>query len=75
MGTGITSILLHDLPYQFKGLKIISYIVFGLNVVLFLLFLGLSLFVQYKPLRLLDRVLGLKLISKAVSRVEIKLKK
>lgn len=46
MGTGITSILLHDLPYQFRGLKVISNVVFGLNVVLFLLFLGFSLWVS-----------------------------
>jgi len=43
MGTGITSILLHELPYQFKGLRIIADIIFGLNVVLFLLFLGISI--------------------------------
>lgn len=43
MGTGITSILLHQLPYQFKGLDIISNIIFGLNVVLFLLFLSFSI--------------------------------
>jgi C4-dicarboxylate transporter/malic acid transport protein len=42
MGTGITSILLHQLPYQFKGLGIISNIVFGLNVLLFLLFTAVS---------------------------------
>ena len=31
MGTGIVSILLHELPYQFRGLGIISNIVFRLN--------------------------------------------
>lgn len=43
MGTGITSILLHQLPYQFSGLGIISNVVFGLNVVLFVAFLGISI--------------------------------
>uniref|UniRef100_V5GMS5 Malic acid transport protein n=2 Tax=Kalmanozyma brasiliensis (strain GHG001) TaxID=1365824 RepID=V5GMS5_KALBG len=42
MGTGITSILLHQLPYQFPGLGIISNVLFGLNVLLFFLFLGIS---------------------------------
>ncbi|PWN46567.1 hypothetical protein IE53DRAFT_391258 [Violaceomyces palustris] len=43
MGTGITSILLHQLPYQFHGLDVISNIIFALNVCLYLLFLGLSI--------------------------------
>jgi C4-dicarboxylate transporter/malic acid transport protein len=43
MGTGITSILLHQLPYQFNGLGIISNVIFGLNVFLFLIFFGISL--------------------------------
>lgn len=43
MGTGITSILLHQLPYQFNGLGIIANVIFGLNVVLFVLFLGISI--------------------------------
>lgn len=43
MGTGIVSILLHELPYQFRGLGIISNVVFGINVALFVLFLSLSL--------------------------------
>ncbi|PWN86631.1 putative MFS transporter [Acaromyces ingoldii] len=38
MGTGISSILLHQLPYQFKGLGIISNVIFGLNVLLFVIF-------------------------------------
>lgn len=42
MGTGITAILLHQLPYQFPGLGIISNVIFGLNVLLFFLFLGVS---------------------------------
>lgn len=42
MGTGISSILLHQLPYQFQGLGIISNVLFGLNVVLFLLFVAIS---------------------------------
>ncbi|SNX87359.1 related to Malic acid transport protein [Melanopsichium pennsylvanicum] len=43
MGTGITSILLHQLPYQFRGLAIISNVIFGFNVLLFFLFLGISI--------------------------------
>lgn len=46
MGTGITSILLHQLPYQFKGLGIISNVIFVLNVLLFVLFLGISMYVR-----------------------------
>lgn len=42
MGTGIVSILLHELPYQFRGLGIISNVIFGFNVLLFLLFLLIS---------------------------------
>jgi tellurite resistance protein TehA-like permease len=42
MGTGITSILLHELPFQFRGLGIISNVIFGLNVLLFFL-LGISM--------------------------------
>lgn len=42
MGTGISSILLHQLPYQFRGLGIISNVIFALNVLLFCIFLGLS---------------------------------
>ena len=42
MGTGITSILLHNLPYNGKWLQYISYILFALNVGLFVLFLAIS---------------------------------
>jgi tellurite resistance protein TehA-like permease len=42
MGTGIVSILLHNLPYNAPWLQYISYIFFGLNVVLFSVFLILS---------------------------------
>lgn len=35
MGTGIVSILLYNLPFQFKGLKIIGIVVFCLNILLF----------------------------------------
>jgi tellurite resistance protein TehA-like permease len=38
MSTGVTSILLHQLPYHAHWLNIISDIFFVLNVVLFLLF-------------------------------------
>jgi C4-dicarboxylate transporter/malic acid transport protein len=43
MGTGITSILLHNLPYNARPVRYISYGIFGLNVVLFITFLGISL--------------------------------
>jgi len=43
MGTGITSILLHNLPYNGTWLQYISYILFGLNVLLFIIFLGISI--------------------------------
>jgi tellurite resistance protein TehA-like permease len=43
MGTGIVSILLHNLPYNGPWLQYISYIFFALNVALFVLFLLLSL--------------------------------
>ena len=42
MGTGIVSILLHNLPYNGDWLYWISVIVFCLNVALFVLFLGIS---------------------------------
>lgn len=38
LGTGITAILLHNLPYQFKGLNVIAIMIFVLNVVLFCTF-------------------------------------
>jgi len=42
MGTGITSILLHEFPYNAQWLRYISYICFGLNVLLFTIFLALT---------------------------------
>jgi hypothetical protein len=42
MGTGITSILLHNLPYNGRWLQYISYIIFVLNVVLFIIFFLIS---------------------------------
>lgn len=36
---GITSIILHNLPYKFNGLETIATIIFVLNVVLFCFFL------------------------------------
>ncbi|KAG5912708.1 hypothetical protein E4U61_008035, partial [Claviceps capensis] len=43
MGTGIVSATLHNLPYNGPWLQCISYIFFGLNVLLFVTFLGLSI--------------------------------
>lgn len=42
MSTGVVSILLHQLPYNGNGLRIISEIFFVLNLVLFLLFTFIS---------------------------------
>ncbi|UPK97261.1 hypothetical protein LCI18_008196 [Fusarium solani-melongenae] len=42
MGTGIVSILLHNLPYNAIWLQYISYVFFGLNVLLFTVFMGIS---------------------------------
>ena len=39
MDTGIISILLHQLPYQFRGLSIISFVAYLLNLFLFVVFL------------------------------------
>jgi tellurite resistance protein TehA-like permease len=43
MGTGIVSILLHNLPYNAIWLQYISYVFFGLNVFLFTVFMGISI--------------------------------
>ena len=43
MGTGVVSILLHNLPYNAHGIWYISVVVFGLNVFLFLCFSAISL--------------------------------
>lgn len=43
MGTGIVSILLHDLPYNGEWLYWISVVIFALNVSLFMVFLLLSI--------------------------------
>lgn len=42
MGTGIVSILLHQLPYNAQWLQYISYIFFCANIVLFVIFTTLS---------------------------------
>lgn len=43
MGTGISSILLHNLPYNGTWLQYISYVIFALNVLLFVIFTIISL--------------------------------
>lgn len=43
MGTGIISILLHNLPYNAQWLQYISYIIFALNVSLFIAFTIISI--------------------------------
>ncbi|KJZ79299.1 hypothetical protein HIM_01450 [Hirsutella minnesotensis 3608] len=42
MGTGIVSVLLHNLPYNAAWLQYVSYVFFGVNVVLFIAFLAVS---------------------------------
>lgn len=43
MGTGITAILIHDLPYNARWLYWLSTVVFVLNIVIFLMLLALLL--------------------------------
>ena len=43
MGTGMVSILLHQLPFQFRGLEYISVAIWMLNVLLFLVLTAGSL--------------------------------
>lgn len=43
MGTGITSILLHNLPYNGRWLYWLSVIIFCLNIILFICFLSISI--------------------------------
>ncbi|KAM5463494.1 Plasma membrane sulfite pump involved in sulfite metabolism [Microsporum audouinii] len=43
MGTGITAILLQNLPYQFPGLHYIAVVLFVLNVIIFFFFLTISI--------------------------------
>jgi tellurite resistance protein TehA-like permease len=42
MGTGIVSILLHNLPWNGYWLHVISYIFFALNILLFTIFFTIS---------------------------------
>ena len=43
MGTGIVSVLLHNLPYNGAWLYYLSIVVFVLNVVLYILFLAITI--------------------------------
>lgn len=43
MGTGVVSILLHNLPYNAPAVRYLSYVFFCANILLFLLFLVLSI--------------------------------
>lgn len=43
MGTGITSIILNNLSFQFKGLHYIAAVIFAFNVFIFILFLSMSI--------------------------------
>lgn len=43
MGTGIVSILLHQLPYNAQWIQYISYIFFSANVILFVVFLSVTI--------------------------------
>ncbi|TPX06955.1 uncharacterized protein E0L32_011100 [Thyridium curvatum] len=42
MGTGIVSVLLHNLPYNAYWIQVISYIFFALNIVLFTVFFAIT---------------------------------
>ena len=52
MGTGITSILIHNLPYNGRWLYWISVGIFALNTLLFVVFLGISVlrYIMYRGL-------------------------
>lgn len=56
MGTGITSVLLYNFPYQAKWLQYIAYIVFVLSLVLFVLFCIISV-IRYARWPILFRFL------------------
>lgn len=43
MGTGIVSVLLHELPYNAAWVRWISVVFFVLNISLFLVFTGITL--------------------------------
>ena len=43
MDTGILSIIMHQLPYQFRGLPVLSTIMFVLNLVLYIVFCAMYL--------------------------------
>lgn len=43
MGTGIVSILIHNLPYNAAWLQYASYVFFALNVALFVTFTGMTI--------------------------------
>jgi tellurite resistance protein TehA-like permease len=43
MGTGIVSILLHNLPYNAAWIQYISYVFFALNILLFTIFFIITL--------------------------------
>lgn len=38
MGTGVVSVVLHELPYNAPAVRYISYVVFCLNILLFCIF-------------------------------------
>ena len=52
MGTGILSILIYNLPYQFKGVDVIAGVFFGINIIIFvaLLLMSISRYLIYPGL-------------------------
>ena len=43
MGTGIVSILLHTAPHQFHGQLVVSTVMYVINIVIFVIFLALTI--------------------------------
>lgn len=43
MGTGIVSILIHNLPYNAAWLLYVSYLFFALNITLFIIFTAMTI--------------------------------
>lgn len=43
MGTGIVSILIHNLPYNAAWLQYVSYVFFALNIALFVTFTAMTI--------------------------------
>ncbi|KAK4494616.1 hypothetical protein PRZ48_013972 [Zasmidium cellare] len=59
MNTGILSILMHENPYQFNGLYVLSTIMFVFNIVLFIAFFAILMFrIVLRPRRFVETLMG-----------------